>query len=96
MAAGELAFASVLPPGAAARVPAEASAPMLADADRLLRGEWETLGLVGTDMEGPDWLHDPVTGRRSAPERYAFRWTTAGRRRTATSSRSGRSPGCST
>ena len=22
--------------------------------------------------EGPDWFHDPVTGRRSAPEAYAF------------------------
>ena len=26
-----------------------------------------------TDMVQPDWFRDPVTGRRSAPDRYAFR-----------------------
>ena len=30
------------------------------------------LGVVRTDMERPDWFHDPVTGRRSAPDAYAF------------------------
>ena len=45
---------------------------MLEAADRLLRGEWEALGVVRTDMEQPDWFRDPVTGRRSAPDRYAF------------------------
>ena len=30
------------------------------------------LGVVRTDMERPDWFYDPVTGRRSAPEAYAF------------------------
>ena len=44
----------------------------IADADRLLKGEWEILGAVRTDMELPDWFCDPVTGRRSAPEAYAF------------------------
>ena len=39
----------------------------------MLRGEWEVLGVVRTDMERPDWFRDPVTGRRSAPDRYAFR-----------------------
>ena len=28
--------------------------------------------LSATDMERPDWFYDPVTGRRSAPEAYAF------------------------
>ena len=46
---------------------------MLAAADRLLRGEWETLGVLRTDLERPDWFRDPVTGRRSDPDRYAFR-----------------------
>src|SRR5271157_162375 len=69
----ELAFTAVLPPGTAARVPEEASKPVLEAADRLLRGEWETLGVLRTDLERPDWFRDPVTGRRSDPDRYAFR-----------------------
>ena len=47
-------------------------AAIIEDADRLLKGEWEMLGVVRTDMESPDWFRDPVTGRRSAPEAYAF------------------------
>ena len=31
------------------------------------------LGVVRTDLVQPDWFRDPVTGRRSAPDRYAFR-----------------------
>ena len=69
----ELAFTAVLPPGTAARVPEEARKSVLAAADRLLRGEWETLGVLRTDLERPDWFRDPVTGRRSDPDRYAFR-----------------------
>ena len=53
--------------------PAEARAAVLDGADRLLRGEWEVLGVVRTDMVQPDWFRDPVTGRRSVPDRYAFR-----------------------
>ena len=71
--ARELAFTAVLPPGTAARVPEEARKPVLEAADRLLRGEWETLGVLRTDLERPDWFRDPVTGRRSDPDRYAFR-----------------------
>ena len=37
------------------------------------RGEWEVLGVLRTDLERPDWFRDPVTGRRSAPDQYAFR-----------------------
>jgi Heparinase II/III-like protein/Heparinase II/III N-terminus len=70
---GEFRFTAVLPPGAAARVPEEARKAVLEAADRLLCGEWEALGVVRTDLEQPDWFRDPVTGRRSAPDRYAFR-----------------------
>ena len=70
---GERRFTAVLPPGTAARVPEEARKAVLEAADRLLRGEWEVLGVVRTDLEQPDWFRDPVTGRRSAPDRYAFR-----------------------
>ena len=71
--AGEHRFSAVLPTGAAARVPESAKAAVLASADRLLHGEWEVLGAIRTDMVRPDWFRDPVTGRRSAPGRYAFR-----------------------
>ena len=65
-------FTVVLPAGAAALVPDRAVAAIISDADRMLKGEWEMLGVVRTDMESPDWFRDPVTGRRSAPEAYAF------------------------
>ena len=68
-----LKFTAVLPPGTAARVPGEAREPVLEAAERLLQGEWETLGVLRTDLERPDWFRDPVTGRRSAQDRYAFR-----------------------
>jgi Heparinase II/III-like protein/Heparinase II/III N-terminus len=65
-------FTSVLPPEVAARVPEAARAAIIAAADRLLKGEWEMLGAARTDMVQPDWFWDPVTGRRSSPETYAF------------------------
>jgi heparinase II/III-like protein len=71
--AGEREFTAVLPEGTAARVPADAGAAIVAAADRLLKGEWEVLGVTRTDLESPDWFRDPVTGRRSDPARYAFR-----------------------
>ena len=71
--ARDLAFTAVLPPGTAARVPEEARKLLLAAADELLRGEWETLGVLRTDLKWPDWFRDPVTGRRSDPDKYAFR-----------------------
>ena len=70
---GDRVFTAVLPPGTAARVPAEAMAAVLASADQVLRGEWEVLGVVRTDMVQPDWFRDPVTNLRSDPRRYAFR-----------------------
>jgi hypothetical protein len=71
--AGELQFAAVLPPGTAERVPGDARAAVLDSAERLLRGEWEVLGVVRTDLVQPDWFRDPVTGRRCVQDRYAFR-----------------------
>jgi hypothetical protein len=65
-------FTAVLPTGSALRVPDEAKAAIIAGVDRLLKGEWEMLGVIRTDMERPDWFYDPVTGRRSTPEAYAF------------------------
>jgi Heparinase II/III-like protein/Heparinase II/III N-terminus len=66
-------FTAGLPPGAAARVPEDAKKAVLATADQLMRGEWEVLGVLRTDLELPDWFLDPVTGRRSPADRYAFR-----------------------
>jgi hypothetical protein len=71
--AGERRFTAILPEDTAARVPGEARTALLDRADRLLRGEWEVLGVLRTDLVMPDWFGDPVTGRRSAPDRYAFR-----------------------
>jgi hypothetical protein len=70
---GDRAFTAVLPPGTANLVPGQAKAAVLAAADQLLRGEWEVLGVVRTDLLLPDWFHDPVTGRRAPADRYAFR-----------------------
>ena len=56
-----------------ARVPAVARAAVVEAADRLLRGEWEVLGVARTDLKLPDWFADPVTGRRAPSDRYAFR-----------------------
>ena len=73
MPGGERRFTAVLPPDTAARVPEEAKAAVLEAAAQLMRGEWEVLGVARTDLVMPDWFRDPVTGRRSAPDRYAFR-----------------------
>jgi hypothetical protein len=73
VSAGERRFTAVLPLGTAARVPEEARAAVLESANLLLRGEWEVLGVVRTDLVRPDWFFDPQTGRRAASDRYAFR-----------------------
>ena len=70
---GELDFTAVLSAGTAARVPGKARKTVLAAADRLMCGEWETLGVLRTDLERPDWFTDPVTRQRSDPGTYAFR-----------------------
>jgi len=72
-APGDRSFTSTLPPGVATRVPDDARAAILQAADRLMHGEWNALGVARTDLAAPDWFHDPVTGRRSPSDRYAFR-----------------------
>ena len=69
---GERLFTSSLPAGTASIVPDDAKTAIIADADRLLKGEWELLGVTRDDLERPDWFRDPVTGNRSAPDAYAF------------------------
>jgi hypothetical protein len=71
--AGERRFTAVLPAHTAAEVPQAARDAVVAAADRLLRGEWEMLGVLRTDLVLPDWFADPLTGRRSDPDRCAFR-----------------------
>jgi Heparinase II/III-like protein/Heparinase II/III N-terminus len=70
---GERRFGAVLPAGTAGQVPDQARAAVLDAADRLLKGEWEVLGVTRTDLVQPDWFADPLTGRRSDPGRYSFR-----------------------
>jgi hypothetical protein len=65
-------FTAVLPADAASGVPAATVSAITEAADRLLAGEWEMLGVTRADMKEPDWFYDPVTGRRSAPEKFAF------------------------
>ena len=71
--AGRRKFGALLPPDAAERVTDSAKAALRTAADQLMKGEWEVLGVVRTDLVAPDWFYDPVTGRRSSPDRYAFR-----------------------
>jgi hypothetical protein len=70
---GKRRFTSVLPPDTAERVTESAKAAILVAADELMKGEWEVLGVARTDLMMPDWFCDPVTGRRSPSDRYAFR-----------------------
>ena len=72
-APGPRVFTAVLPPGAPAAVTDEARRAVLTTADELLRGRWETLGIMRHDLQHPDWFYDPVTGRRAPADRYAFR-----------------------
>jgi hypothetical protein len=67
------AFTAMLPPRASDTVPAAAAEGVLKAADRLMRGEWEVLGVARTDLVQPDWFADPVTGRRAPAGKYAFR-----------------------
>ena len=71
--AGDRRFTATLPPDAAATVPAGARTAILDAAGQLLGGEWEVLGVSRTDLAQPDWFRDPVTGRRSPADSYAFK-----------------------
>jgi heparinase II/III-like protein len=65
-------FGPALAAEAAARVPAQAKAAIIADADKIMAGEWTMLGVTRTDMKDPDWFRCPATGQRSDPGTYAF------------------------
>ena len=73
LSGGKRRFTAVLPPEVAERVTENAKAAVLTAADQLMQGVWEVLGVVRTDLAMPDWFRDPVTGRHSSPDRYAFR-----------------------
>jgi len=73
MPVGKRRFTGVLPPDTTGQVPETAKAAVPVAADRLVKGEWEVLSVVRTDLMMPDWFWDPITGRRSSPDRYAFR-----------------------
>ena len=70
---GERRFTAVLPPDTAERLTEDVKSAVLKAADQLMHGEWEVLGVVRTDLVMPDWFGDPLTGRRSSPDCYAFR-----------------------
>jgi hypothetical protein len=70
---GSRRFPAVLPPHADKLVPGEAKTAVLAAAGQLLRGEWDVLGVIRTDMLAPDWFYDPVTRRRAPADLCAFR-----------------------
>ncbi len=50
-----------------------AAAGLIATAERILDGEWRTLGVVRSDMAEPDWFLDPETGIRAPSREYTFR-----------------------
>lgn len=70
---GERRFTATLPAGTESLVPKQARCAILADAERILKGEWEMFSVVRDDMMAPDWFFDPVTGQRSNPSWYALR-----------------------
>jgi hypothetical protein len=54
-------------------VPAATGAALVAAADELLAGRWETFGFARDDLVAPDWFLDPTSGIRAPSDRYAFR-----------------------
>ncbi len=60
-----------LPPRLA--TPAAATGALIALAEHIADGKWETLGARRDDLAAPDWFADPVTGRRAPHDRLCFR-----------------------
>ncbi|MEV0792134.1 alginate lyase family protein [Kribbella sp. NPDC050459] len=54
-------------------VPEDARKAVIAQADAILAGNLEVLGVDRTDLRAPDWFRDPTTGRRSDPAQYVFK-----------------------
>ncbi|MFD7158644.1 alginate lyase family protein [Kribbella sp. NPDC059898] len=69
----ERTFSTTLPPHTACAVPEDARKAVIQQADAILAGNLEVLGVDRTDLKAPDWFRDPVTGRRSDPTQYVFK-----------------------
>jgi hypothetical protein len=69
----ERTFGTTLQTNTAGAVPEDARKAVIAQADAIMAGNLEVLGVERTDLEKPDWFHDPVTGRRSDPTQYVFK-----------------------
>jgi hypothetical protein len=69
----DLTFATTLPARTAVAVPEEARKAVIAQADAIMAGNLDVLGVDRTDLRAPDWFRDPVTGRRSDPSEYVFK-----------------------
>jgi hypothetical protein len=63
---------AALPAGALAAMPASAADRVLAAAEQLLDGRWETFGVRRADLVAPDWWLDPGSGRRAPADQFAF------------------------
>ena len=66
-------FSTCLPEQARLGVAEDARAAVIAAAERLLAGQWSSLGVDRPDIVQPDWFLDPASGRRAPDETYAFR-----------------------
>lgn len=66
-------FGTALAAKTACAVPEEARKAVLEQADAIMAGHLEVLGVDRTDLKTPDWFRDPVTGRRSDPAQYVFK-----------------------
>ncbi|WP_350277225.1 alginate lyase family protein [Kribbella sp. HUAS MG21] len=69
----ERTFRTTLAPRTADAVPDAARKAVIEEADAILAGHLEVLGVERTDLVAPDWFRDPVTGCRSDPAQYVFR-----------------------
>lgn len=65
-------FVPRLPPDAASSISESAVSAVVGAADRVLDGRWDVLGVRRTDIAGPDWFLDPISGRRAPDNAYAF------------------------
>ncbi|MET1001570.1 MAG: heparinase, partial [Acidimicrobiia bacterium] len=54
-------FPTTLDLALASEVPAPARAALVAAAERLRNGHWDTFGIERRDLVAPDWFLDPVT-----------------------------------
>jgi hypothetical protein len=69
---GDPVFRGRLPAFDDAAVDPAAVKSLVGQADEILAGTFEVLGVVRDDLVAPDWFRDPVTGRRAPDRAYAF------------------------